>query len=394
MNFSFTPEQEALRLEVRSFLEDELKKGTFEITPDAWLTTYSKELGLKIGQRGWLGMTWPKKYGGGERSYMDRLVVMEELLRYGAPVGNLWAADRQIGPSLLAYGTEELKSEFLPRIIRGELTFCLGMSEPEAGSDLASLQTKAIKDGDYYIINGQKLWIGLAHIADYCYLVARTNPHSTRHKGISEILVDMKLPGITVRPLMNIIGKSEFCEVFFDDVRVPKRYLVGEENRGWYQIVSQLDYERAGSERLMSNYPLFESLIQHVKKVLLDNDLSDNEKSVIKNKMAQLLIEFEIGRLLIYRVVYLLDSGRAPNYEAAMAKAFCTSFTQRVAKTAMEILGQYSQLKADSSRALLGGMAAKAYLFSPAHTVAAGTNEILKNIIATRGLQLPVARNA
>ncbi|MFQ5827389.1 MAG: acyl-CoA dehydrogenase family protein, partial [Dehalococcoidia bacterium] len=250
MDFKLTEEQERFRQEIRGFLEEEMKAGTFQPTPDAWLEGFSPEFSRKIAQRGWIGLTWPRQYGGQERSYLDRLIYTEEVLRYGAPVCAHWPGDRQVGPSLIHYGTEEQRQEFLPQIIRGEMFFCLGMSEPEAGSDLASLRTRAEEKEDCFVINGQKVWTGSAHLADYVYLVVRTDPDVAKHKGISEFIVDMKTPGIEVRPLVDLVGMHHLNEVYFDNVRVPKSALIGQKNNGWYQIAAQLDYERSGMERL------------------------------------------------------------------------------------------------------------------------------------------------
>src|SRR5262247_570279 len=212
MDFALTPEQQAFRAEIRAFLAQEVT-STHE---DGWITGYSPEFSRKLGARGWIGLTWPQKYGGGEKSYLDRVILTEELLRAGAPVAAHWLGDRQVGPALLAYGSEEQKAEILPPLTRGEIVFCLGMSEPGSGSDLASLRTKAVEEGDDFLLTGQKIWTSFAHIADYAYLVARTDANAPKHKGISEFLVDMKTPGITVRPLVDITGEHHFNEVFFD----------------------------------------------------------------------------------------------------------------------------------------------------------------------------------
>jgi alkylation response protein AidB-like acyl-CoA dehydrogenase len=383
MDFRFTPEQEALREEVRRFLDEELPRESLEIKEDNWVNGFSPRFSRKLGQRGWIGMTWPPQYGGQGKSYLDRLIVTEELLRRGAPVFAHWLGDRQVGPAILAYGSEEQKREFLPRICRGEIVFCIGMSEPEAGSDLASLQTRAVEEGEDFIINGQKVWTSGAQHADYCYLVARTDPTVAKHRGISEFIVDMKLPGITVRPLEDLTGQYHLHEVFFDNVRVPRTALIGTKNRGWYQIASQLDYERSGIERLMSNYPLFQELLE------LAREKGWTRNPVVRHKLAELMVEFEVGRLLIYRVAWLLSQGVVPNYEAAMAKFFGTEFEQRLADAITRILGLYGQLLPGSPRALLSGRAARAYLYSPAYTIQGGTSEILRNIVALRGLGLP-----
>lgn len=381
MDFSFSPEQEKFREEVRQFLEKELPEEWR--SNHNWINGFSPEFSGKLGKRGWIGMPWPKKYGGQERTYLDRLVLTEELLRAGAPVFAHWMGDRQVGPAILAHGGEEQRMEFLPRICRGEITFCVGMSEPEAGCDLASLQTKAVLEGDYFVINGQKVWTSGAQQSDYCYMVVRTDPKAPKHKGISELVVDMKLPGITVRPLLDLTGKEHLSEVFFDNVRVQKSALLGQLNRGWYQIAAQLDYERSGIERLMSNYPLFQDILQLVKETQL------GKEPRVRHKIAELSVEFEVGRWLIYRVAWLLTRGVVPNYEAAMSKFFCTEFEQRLAHAATQILGLYGQLMPGSQRAMLGGKAADEYLYCPGYTIQGGTSEILRNIVALRGMGLP-----
>jgi len=388
MDFKFTEEQEAFREEVRNFLEEELKKGTFEPTCDGWIQGYSPEFTKKVAEKGWIGLTWPREYGGGERSNIERLVLTEEMLRYGAPAACHWFADRQIGNAIIAYGTEEQKSELLPQILKGEAYVGLGMTEPEAGSDLASLKTRAVADGDYYVIDGEKMWTSCARFMTHVYLVARTDPDAPKHRGISEFVVDASLPGVTIRPTIDITGSEAWGEVFYDNVRVHKKYLIGEKNRGFYQILHQLDYERAGLERLMGNYPLFDGIIRFTKETE-QNGKPLCEDTLIRHKLAQLQIEFEIGRLLTYRVVLVMDEGRAPNVEAAMAKAYCTSFEQRLASVATEILGLYGQLLAESKWAPILGMAPHSYLGSKGYGLQAGTTEVLKNIVATRGLGLP-----
>ncbi|MFC1871470.1 acyl-CoA dehydrogenase family protein, partial [Chloroflexota bacterium] len=338
--------------------------------------------------KGWIGLTWPKEFGGKGYSYLDRLVITEEMLHYGAPVGLHWSADRQIGPALIKYGSDELVREFLPKIIKGEIFFALGLSEKGAGSDLAALKTSAIERGDDYILNGQKSGASGAQHADYLYLVARTDPDAPRHRGISEFIVSTAMPGITIRPMDDIGRSDDYCEVLLDNVRVTRKYLVGEKNRGFYQIASQLDYERSGVERLMSNYPLFEAIIRYARETLEDGE-PIVKNPAIRRKLTELVTEFEVGRLLIYKVAWLLDKGQLPTYETAVAKVYCTSFEQHVASAAMDILGPYGQLMPDSKWVPLSGKAIKGYLVSPLYTIQAGTSEILRNIIALRGLGLP-----
>jgi len=388
MDFKFTEEQERFRQEVRDFLEEEIRQGTFKPSCDAWIQGYSPEFTKKVARRGWIGLTWPKEYGGQGRSNIDRFILTEEMLRYGAPAACHWFADRQIGGSIIAFGTEEQKKELLPRILRGEAYVGLGMSEPEAGSDLASLQTRATEDGDDYIIDGQKMWTSCARFMNYIYLVARTDPEAPRHRGISEFIIEANLPGVTITPTIDITGSEAWGEVFYDGVRVSKKHLIGEKNRGFYQILNQLDYERAGLERLMGNYSLFDAIIQFTRETKRGGKPLA-EDTLIRHKLAQLQIEFEVGRLLTYRVALVIDEGRAPNWEAAMTKAYSTAFEQHLATTATEILGLYGQLVAESKWAPILGMAPHSYLGATGYSLQAGTSEILRNIVALRGLGLP-----
>src|SRR5215470_11939189 len=380
MDFALTPEQQTFRQEIRDFLAQEVSPNA--VVEDGWIVGFSREFSLKLGARGWIGLTWPKQYGGQARSYLDRVVLTEELLRAGAPVAAHWLGDRQVGPALLAYGSEEQKAEILPRVTKGEIVFCLGMSEPGSGSDLASLRTKAVEEGDHFSLTGQKIWTSFAHVADYAYLVARTDSNAPKHKGISEFLIDMQMPGITVRPLVDITGEHHFNEVFFDNVRVSKKYLIGEKNRGWYQIASQLDYERSGIERLLSNYPLFRDTVRYAQEQGLTKD------PLIRNQLAQAQVELDLGRFMIYKVAWLLSQGRIPNHEAAMAKCFCTDVEQRIAQLVSSILGDYAVLLPGSPAARLAGRAAREYLYAPAYTIQGGTSNVLRNIMAIRGLGL------
>jgi alkylation response protein AidB-like acyl-CoA dehydrogenase len=382
MDFRFTAEQEAFRQDIQAFLDAELPEPP-DLPDDGWIVGYDREFSKKVGAKGWIGLTWPQEYGGQGRSYLDRLILTEEFLKRGAPVASHWLADRQMGPSILHYGTPEQKEQLLPGIMSGELCFCIGMSEPGAGSDLAGLQTKAEADGDAFVLNGQKIWTSFAHVAEYCYLVARTNPDVPKHRGISEFIVDMKTPGITVKPIVDITGAHHFNEVFFEQVRIPKSALVGEPDRGWYQIASQLDYERSGIERLMSNYLLLDAMQDYVRET------GEIRRETVRHRLAQLYIEFNMGKFLVYRVAWLLTQGIIPNAESAAAKAFCTEYEQRLAQTASELMGMHSLLMPGSPQARLHGRIARAYLYAPAYTIQGGTSAILRNIIAMRGLGLP-----
>ena len=388
MDFQFTVEQEMFRQEVRNFLVDEINKGAFRPMCDGWIQSFSWDFTKKVAAKGWLGINWPKEYGGLGRSHIDRLILTEEMLRYGAPAACHWFAERQIGRAIYVYGTEEQKQEILPKILRGEACIGLGMSEPEAGSDLAALKTRAVEDGDYYIISGQKMWASCALYMTYIYLVARTDPTAPKQKGISEFVIDCNIPGITVRPTIDITGSEAWGEVFFDNVRIPKKYLIGEKNRGYYQILNQLDYERSGMERLMGNYPLFNAIIKFSKETIR-NGTPICEEPIIRSRLVQLRVEFEVGRMLLYRVVQVMEKGKAPNIEAAIAKPFCTTWEQHLAGIATDILGLYGQLWKESKYAPMMGMAPYSFLASKGYSLQAGSNEILKGIVATRGLGLP-----
>ncbi|KAF0123162.1 MAG: acyl-CoA dehydrogenase domain-containing protein [bacterium] len=392
MDFSFTKEQERLRQEVRDFLETKVRDGEFQVKSNGWVESHSQKFSKDMSRRGWIGMTWPKEYGGHDRSYIDRAIVMEEMLTYQAPIGFHFLADRQVGPAIIHFGNDEQKKTYLPKIINADISIAIGLSEPNAGSDLVSVKTTAVEQGDFYVINGQKVWTTGGHRVDYIWLLVRTDLNAPKHKALSEFIVDMKTPGITVRPIINMAGVHSFNEIFFEDVKVPKENLVGPKNRGFYQLMAQVDYERAGLERLMQNYPLFKNLVEYVKKEKRNgNPLSKDP--FIRNKLAELEVEYQVGRLFCYQVAWTLSQGRIPNYEAALCKAFCTQFEQRLSDAATSVLGLYGQLMPGSKYAPMDGDAADSYLWSVSYTIQGGTLEVLKNIVATRGLGLPVAKS-
>jgi alkylation response protein AidB-like acyl-CoA dehydrogenase len=389
MDFEFTPEQICFRQEIQNFLKVELNQGSFEPKPNAWIDGFSQKFSKKISEKGWIGLTWPKEFGGQGRSYMDRLILVEEFVKAQAPIAFHFLADRQVGPALIRFGNEELKKDFLAKIINAEISFCLCFSEPDAGSDLASVRTTAVEQGEYFLVNGQKVWTSNGHLAHFGWLLAKTNfdKKLPKHKTLSEFILDMRDPGVTVQPLMNMAGSHSFNEVFLDDVHIPKNYLVGNRDKGFDQIMEQMVYERAGIERLMQNYQVKECLIEYVKtakrngKYLL-------EDSIVRNTIATLEIEFNIGKLLCYNVAWTIDQGKIPNYEASVCKVFCTQYEQRVNDVATRIMGRYGQLMPGSKWTPYHGMVAESYLSSPSYTLQGGTVEILKNIIALRGLKL------
>ena len=392
MRFTFTKEQDEFRQEIRDFLKAELEAGVFSPRSASLVGSPSREFSLKMSERGWIGLTWPKQYGGQGRSYVEKMILNEELFRVQAPVGYHFLADRQVGPALMSFGSDWQKEYFLPSIVKaGEgMMFCLLFSEPNAGSDLVAVSTKALRDGDYYVINGQKVWTSGGHLADYGWLLAKTNFDSSvpRHLTCSEFIVDMKSPGVTIRPITNIVGKQDFNEVFFDDVKVRKRYLVGQEDAGFKQIMAQVDYERAGIERLMQNYLIYERLISYVKN--MDKDGKRGEfYSRVRDSIAQLEIEYNIGRLLCYYTAWIIDQGNKPTSQAALTKAFCTQYEQRLNDVATRVLGPISQIKGGVKWSPFEGELADSYLWGPSYTLQGGSVEVLKNIVALRGLGLP-----
>src|SRR5829696_770889 len=291
MDFEWTPEQDALRARAREVAADAV--GRFGRFNDSWINGYSDEFAKEMAALGWIGLTWPTEFGGGGRPAIDRLIIAEELISAGAPVAAMWFADRQMGPTLIAFGRPDQQQEFLPAMLAGESTWCIGMSEPEAGSDLASLKTSARRDGDDWIINGQKIWTSFAAVADYCYCICRTSSEGPPHAGISEIIVPMSTPGIEVRPITDMTTNRHFCEVFFTDVRVPVANLVGVEGAAFKQTMAQLEHERGGVDRLVSNRALYELALAR----------ADTSDALVRQRIAELETGYRIGRILVIREV-------------------------------------------------------------------------------------------
>jgi alkylation response protein AidB-like acyl-CoA dehydrogenase len=392
MRFTFTEEQEKLRQEVRDFLQAELKAGTFVTKCGGLAEGKNQEFSRKLAQRSWIGMTWPKKYGGQERPYVEKAILIEELFKVQAPIAYHFMADRQIGPSIIHFGSEWQKEYFLPRFIRADdgIMFCLLFSEPNAGSDLVNVATTATREEDFYVLRGQKVWTSGGHMADYGWLLARTcmDPAVPRHQACSQFIVDMKTPGVTVRPIINILGYHTFNEIFFDEVRIDRKFMVGKENEAFKQIMAQMDYERAGMERLLQNYPVYEKLLHHVRE-LKKTRKGDSFYHWVRDSVAQLEVEFNIGRLLCYYTAWTIDQGRTPTSEAALTKAYCNLYEQRLNDLATRVLGPASQIREGSPWALEDGAVANCYLWSPSYTLQGGSVEILKNIVALRRLEFP-----
>jgi alkylation response protein AidB-like acyl-CoA dehydrogenase len=293
-----------------------------------------------------------------------------------------------VGMALQHFGNDQQKKDFVSRVAKGELIFCLGYSEPNAGSDLASLQTKATEKGDEYIVNGQKIWCSFAHYADYCWLAAVTDPDAPKHRNMSMFVVDMKTPGITIRPLINIIGAHSFNEVFFDDVRVPKENLVGVKNNGWFQLAMALDFERSGVQTAAGNQMILNALIDYAKTHKRGGQLLIDDPA-IRSDLAEMAINIEVARMLCYRIAWIYSVGGHSSYESSQAMLFGSELLRKISDTGMKVLGQYGQLMTDSKLTVGKADIARNYLASLSIGVGGGTNEIQKNIIAMRGLGLP-----
>ena len=388
MDFEFTQEEEAFRGEVCKFIEKEYSpkwreciRGFFEAasaSDEEW--EFIRAMARKFGANGWLSLTWPDKYGGRGSPFLQ-LILTEELGYSGCPGWDVFGVG-MLAPTLIAFGSEEQKEKFLPGIAKGEVFWCECLSEPNAGSDLASLQTRAVEKEDHFLINGQKVWTSQAHRADWVMVLARTDPQQPKHRGLSFFLVDMKTPGITVNPVINMLGHHEFNEVFFDDVQVPKENLLGGQNQGWRVIMALLDFER-------SCIPVFAIARRNLDDILGYARERKSLNSVLRNRLAELIVECEVGRLIHYRVVWMQSKGITLNYESAMNKLYTLELAQRVPLAGMQVLGNYGGLLPGSKWAPLNGQLPLRYLRSIGYTLEMGTSEIDRDIIALRGLGLP-----
>jgi alkylation response protein AidB-like acyl-CoA dehydrogenase len=365
---------EELRREVRKFLRDEMTAGTFSPRCDAWLGEYSPEFSRKLGEHGWLGMTWPKRYGGHERSEIERFVVLEELLAAGAPVASHWIADRQSGPSILRYGSEEQKERFLPAIARGECFFSIGMSEPASGSDLVSVRTRAERADGVWRVNGTKIWTGGAHRFHYAIVLCRTSPPGEdRHKGLSQLIVDLSAPGVTVKPIHLLTGEHVFNEVLLEDVEVADKMVLGKIGEGWEQVTSELAYERSGPERFLSTFPLLVELV---------NVIGQNPNERARVSIGTLVARLWALRRMSLSVASALEAGSAPEVEAALVKELGNRFEREVAELARLLVPSEPSLGSPNR---FEARLAEAISHAPAFTLRGGTSEILRSIVA-RGL--------
>lgn len=384
MDFRLGPEEEAFRLEVARFLDRELDPSVRQEQEERGLPgpLYYRFL-RRCGERGLLSLTWAPRFGGPGKPPIYRFLFVEELARRGVEYRNV--AESIVAPTLMLYGSPEQQREHLPQIARGEAVFCLLYSEPHAGSDLASLELRAEAQGDGYLLQGQKLFSSEADLADHAWLAARTDPHAPKHRGISVFLMEMKAPGVTVRPLFSMGGDRRFNEVFLDGVRLEKGWRVGEENRGWEYVAASLDFERATAVAAMligSATCMLADLLGHVRQ---QGCLS----APLRHRLAARAAELEVLRGLSYRGLSLMSGGKAPTYEASAIKLFGSELTQRLAQAALDILGLYGQLMPQSPRAPLGGSFARLGLRVVSDSIRGGTSEVQRNVIALRGLGLP-----
>ncbi|GAA2567901.1 acyl-CoA dehydrogenase family protein [Mycolicibacterium diernhoferi] len=362
-----TPELRELRAEVRAFLQESIANGVFVPKADSWQSSINTDFSRMLGERGWIGMTIPKEYGGHGRSALERFVVTEELLAHGAPVAAHWIADRQMAASILSHGTEEQKQKYLPGIARGERYFGIGMSEPDSGSDLASVRTRATRDGTRWRISGTKLWMTSAHVATNMIVLVRTD-EGERHQGLSQFVVDLPNPGIQINPIITVDGEHHFNEVVFDDAILEADALLGERGAGWRQVTGELANERSGPERLLSPFPL---LAEWAKNVDADDAPATLELGRLFSRV-MMLRQMSLG------VARKLAAGQQPALEAALVKDLGTTFEGDLVETVRRMAmteplsgtTAYDKLLADGIR------------HSPAFTLRGGTNEVLRSIIA------------
>ena len=392
MDFGWSDGEQAFRAEVRGFIREQwLEPGLADAAAERGARrgmARSRDYQKKLAESGWLTAAWPSRYGGRDASHMQQLIFNEETARAGAPGGGM-GADR-VGPTLILYGSEEQKREHLPKIANAEVQWCQGYSEPGSGSDLASLQTRATRDGDDFVINGQKIWTSGAQTADWIHILVRTDPAAPKHRGISYFMVKMDTPGITVRPIQQMHDLGGFTETFYEDVRVPASNMIGDEDRGWYVATTTLDFERSGVNRTVGAKLQFERLLAHsTEPDSAGEGRRIVETDVHRHALAETAIEMEVGRYLSYRVAWMQSQELVPNYESSMQKMFGSEAAQRNARRGINMLGLAGQLRPESPHTAMQGQYCMLYMSSVPLTIAAGTSEIQRNIIATRGLGLP-----
>jgi alkylation response protein AidB-like acyl-CoA dehydrogenase len=416
MDWSDSPEQAAFREEVRTFIHDRLperyravleaEEGDGASEPgeeggeyaggwqadrksdDAKARDTAIQWANALAEKGWIAPHWPKEYGGAGLSVVEQFIYNQEIAKAGAPaVGGMGVS--LIGPTLIVHGSDEQKAQHLPKILSGEVAWAQGYSEPGAGSDLASLQTRAVRDGDDYVVNGQKIWTSGAQFADWLFALVRTDPEAPKHRGISFLVMDIKTPGITVRPLTDMAWTQPFNETFFEDVRVPAKNLVGEENRGWYVGMTLLDFERSGISGAVSYDRDIHRLIDFVNSEQGRRQTRPDMQTV-RLEIADRKIETEVLFNFAFRIVSMQNKGLVPNYEASVNKLFGSELHQKLSRTGTKAFGLYANVwDTRSAQAPMRAHFTHDYVRSVPHTIFSGSSEIQRNVIATRGLGLP-----
>jgi len=389
MDFDFTPDEERFRAELRELLTSQLpgdwaRRGLAEPIDSEERHALADVISKQLADRKWLTMAWPEKFGGLDASYLMQYLFNEEMAYLDAP-GSGGVGVSSVGPAIMMYGNEEQQRIYLPRIANADDRWAALYSEPGAGSDLAAIQTRAVRDGDEYVINGLKTWVAGADRATMGWLAARTDPSAPKHRGLSTFAIPMDDPGVEVRPIENLAGERQLSEVLLHDVRVPIENRVGPENRGWYHVASTLDFERSGVASYARGKRHVEQLVDLVKE---DATLSE-QRAAVRYELADRWIELQVGFNVAQRIPWLQGQGISPNHEASVSKVYGSEMTQRIAGTGIRLLGMAGLLQRGTDGAPAGGAFARHYLTSAGSTIAAGTSEIQRNIIAQRGLGLP-----
>jgi alkylation response protein AidB-like acyl-CoA dehydrogenase len=402
MDWNDTPDQATFRDEVKGLVEADLPAryrdggeddyGGWQgdrKSEDADVRQAAIDWADALATRGWVAPHWPAEYGGAGLSPMEQFIFKQEMTSAGAPaVGGMGV--QMLGPTLIVHGSDEQKAEHLPKILSGDVAWCQGYSEPGSGSDLASLQTRAERDGDEYVINGQKIWTSGAHNADWMFALVRTDPEAPKHRGISFILMDRHTPGISIRPLINMADRHGFNETFFEDVRVPAANVVGELNRGWYVGASLLDFERSNIQGAMAARRTIAEMVNYVTSDEGKDKSRLDESDSLRHELAEDFIESEVLYNFSFRIISMQNSGLIPNYEASTAKMYASELMQRLSRTGTKVFGLSSNIwDTENEYAPMSAQFTRSYVSSVSGTIAGGTSEIQRNVIATRGLGLP-----
>jgi alkylation response protein AidB-like acyl-CoA dehydrogenase len=397
--FTDSPEEAAFRKEVKDFIQKECPEplkgvnrrmggGEYGVYGAPEFAEAMREWRKRLASRGWIAPAWPKEYGGAGMSHVQQFIFNMELAEARVPAGSGGIAIGMAGPTIIVHGTDEQQRENLPGILSGEVNWCQLWSEPGAGSDLASLQTRAVRDGDDFVINGQKIWTSGAQTAHRGIMLARTNPDAPKHRGITFFILDMKTPGITVSPLTQMTGQQGFNQVFFDNVRVPSRNVVGEVDRGWYVNTTTLDFERSSIGQNVGTRHHVHDLVDWSNQALKDGTSMIKRNPLVRLELSDRMVEAQVALMLSFRVADMQNRGMIPNHEASMGKMFSTELSQRVARTEMKLIGLYGTLMG-GPHSPRNGAFSRGYLGAVSATIAGGTSEIQRNIIAQRGLGLP-----